>query len=152
MKNSKEINEKLKEMKKEYMDAAQSEFKEGANELFDKHPRLKSFAWTQYTPYFNDGDTCYFGVNDLEFNGYDYDGEGGEGENLEELSKTKIWDHNSSAQIKNPNYDKTASDIIKEVNEFFKSFDDDVYEEMFGDHMKVTVSKNKIETDEYEHD
>jgi hypothetical protein len=30
--------------------------------IFDKHPALSSFGWTQYTPYFNDGEACYFGV------------------------------------------------------------------------------------------
>ena len=36
-------------------------------ELFDRHPILNAIYWTQYTPYFNDGDPCTFGVNDLFF-------------------------------------------------------------------------------------
>lgn len=28
-------------------------------------PNVKSFGWHQYTPYFNDGDTCEFGVGDM---------------------------------------------------------------------------------------
>lgn len=28
-------------------------------------PEVVDFGWTQYTPYFNDGDVCEFGANDL---------------------------------------------------------------------------------------
>ncbi|MGW2713699.1 hypothetical protein ACWC4J_32700, partial [Streptomyces sp. NPDC001356] len=28
-------------------------------------PTIVEFGWTQYTPYFNDGDVCEFGVNEL---------------------------------------------------------------------------------------
>jgi hypothetical protein len=40
--------------------------KEAFKELFDKHPRLESVTWVQYTPYFNDGDPCYFSVHDFD--------------------------------------------------------------------------------------
>lgn len=28
--------------------------------IFDKYPALVSISWVAYTPYFNDGDTCYY--------------------------------------------------------------------------------------------
>lgn len=33
--------------------------------FLDKHPVVGGFAWVQYTPYFNDGEPCEFGVHDL---------------------------------------------------------------------------------------
>lgn len=30
--------------------------------FLDKHPERQSIGWSQYTPYFNDGDACVFGV------------------------------------------------------------------------------------------
>ena len=35
--------------------------------MFEKYPFLTSLTWTQYTPYFNDGHTCEFGVDELNF-------------------------------------------------------------------------------------
>lgn len=51
--------------------AAQAYFEEGCKELFARHPEMESFAWSQYTPYWNDGDVCEFGVytGDPEING-----------------------------------------------------------------------------------
>lgn len=37
-------------------------------DIFEKHPTLDSFAWTQYSPYFNDGEPCIFrvhGINEI---------------------------------------------------------------------------------------
>jgi hypothetical protein len=58
---------------KQRMHAAQEEaramvrdvFKQGATALFEAHPALESFGWTQYTPYFNDGDECVFGARSV---------------------------------------------------------------------------------------
>lgn len=45
--------------------------------LFGKYPDLISFSWTQYTPYFNDGDECVFSVYadypEMELEGIDQD-------------------------------------------------------------------------------
>jgi hypothetical protein len=30
-------------------------------------PRIRAICWLQYTPYFNDGDTCVFGVHTVSF-------------------------------------------------------------------------------------
>lgn len=35
--------------------------------LIAKYPLVEAIQWTQYTPGFNDGDPCLFGVNDLHF-------------------------------------------------------------------------------------
>ena len=34
--------------------------------LFEKFPELESFSWTQYAPYFNDGDACTFSAHDID--------------------------------------------------------------------------------------
>ena len=44
-----------------------AEFEPIFQEFFKAFPEIKMIAWTQYTPYFNDGDTCEFGVNDKVF-------------------------------------------------------------------------------------
>ena len=68
---------------KAFLGKAQEEFKEKGGELFkallspvfENFPEVNSISWTQYTPYFNDGDECTFGVrNDYpEVNGEEVD-------------------------------------------------------------------------------
>src|SRR3954468_22536228 len=42
--------------------AAKDFFRDEAKKLFEQHPAMTSFRWNQYTPFWNDGDTCYFRV------------------------------------------------------------------------------------------
>ena len=44
-------------------DLLQKEF----DALFIEYPEIGKIEWTQYTPYFNDGDPCVFGVGELAF-------------------------------------------------------------------------------------
>src|SRR4051794_19743146 len=60
----KEIHQKMEAMKAELKTIGERLFKEGSQDIFDMFPELQSFSWTQYTPYFNDGDECIFRVND----------------------------------------------------------------------------------------
>ena len=65
-----EFTEKLKELRKKRSDITKlnSEliqfssgiFEEFYKYIFEKYSKLESFGWTQYTPYFNDGDSCVF--------------------------------------------------------------------------------------------
>jgi len=38
---------------------------QAAKDILDAYPQVHGFQWRQYTPYFNDGDPCYFRVGDL---------------------------------------------------------------------------------------
>ena len=49
--------------KKVFVEDLRKEFPTMFKELFDKSEKIESFSWTQYTPFFNDGDTCEFGVH-----------------------------------------------------------------------------------------
>lgn len=121
---------------------AKDAFASVSQEVFDAHPILTSFAWQQYTPYFNDGDTCEFSANT------DYptitfaDGE------TDEESGTYGFDKKKSLTEK--------EQAVAAVHEFLAAFDDDDFESMFGDHMEVTVNRGtkkiEIEVTEYSHD
>ena len=56
---------KIQQMKEEVQNLAQEEFKKSMREIFILIPSLKAIAWTQYSPHFNDGDECVFGVNSV---------------------------------------------------------------------------------------
>lgn len=51
------------EAKRVFSERAKALFKTAISEIFEKHPCLDSFSWTQYAPYFNDGEPCEFHVH-----------------------------------------------------------------------------------------
>lgn len=78
---------KVAQLRIEAANLAKEHFDEKSKELFEKYPDLIDFSWTQYTPYFNDGDECTFRVNTdypkVNLKGFeDDDGEEGHGKIL----------------------------------------------------------------------
>ncbi len=128
---SKDIKTKLAALKEEYINTARAEFKKGTDELFDNNPTLKSFGFTAYVPHFNDGDECLYSAN------IDYPDINGI--NNEDFSYGDTKDEALQA----------LSEIV--VN-FLSQFDDDIYKEIIGNHVKATITKKGIETEDYEHD
>lgn len=129
-------------------------------------PTIVEFGWTQYTPYFNDGDTCEFGVNGLWVKTTD-DVEWSEGGDFDSYELEVAYEHRSLGQIES-DWDEVAR---KYVNKRYEGPDEDRYNrckeldralqsgafetellKTFGDHAQVTVSKNGIEVDSYSHD
>jgi hypothetical protein len=132
-----EIVEKIKaemavfdEKRKALAAELQKNFPELFKEFFAKHAWVESFKWRQYTPYFNDGDECTFGVRQ------DYDDI--------DINEVNHWDDDKREERK-PVY-KELSDILTSVPEEF-------YKDLFGDHVEVLINRDgTVETDEYDHD
>jgi hypothetical protein len=127
-------------------------------------PTITEFGWTQYTPYFNDGDPCTFGVRgeiwvrtitdedvddtyQLEISRY--------GGHPSLGKRDRTWNRDTSSFDEHPyegpdeaRYDRclALSDAI-EGGEFL-----DVLLDAFGDHAEITVKKDGIKVDFYEHD
>jgi len=58
-----ELKKKIAEAKKAMETTAKSAFAEMAEEFFEENPDIIAFGWTQYTPYWNDGDVCEFSAH-----------------------------------------------------------------------------------------
>ncbi len=129
------LREELKEMKKAYLTAGQDLFRKEAQALFDNNQDLKSFAWAQYTTYFNDGDTCYFGVKGHSpwVNGCRY--EYSEDEEILEAGLTI----------------KRFDELTLQVSKLLDNYDTEENEmkTWFGDHTKIVVTKDQIEVQDY---
>lgn len=156
-KTSKQIASKIAALRKEFVAAAEIEFLESAKQLFEKYDRLKSFGFTAYTNYFNDGDECTYNVHGdyPDINGYGDSGcetENGSGENLLQLAQKRSYDSVAEQYVKNPNFDPMAETIETAVKDFIRSFEDDTIRDIFGDHKKITVTKKSVKVEEYEHD
>lgn len=98
---------------------------ENFKETFEKYPKLERISWSQYTPYFNDGEECTFSSN------HDYAEIEGEG-------------------IKDG--DETYRAIEEDINKFLSQFDDELLKSLFGDHVQIIVTKEGISIEEYDHD
>jgi hypothetical protein len=112
-------------------------FQDAAKEIFRAHPDLKSFSWTQYTPYFNDGDECVFSARTDYIDIVMKDG------TEEEYYETSYSKKEAVTPLQ-----KAGRDAIT----FLTNFDNEDYKDMFGDHVRVTVTAEGVDSDNYEHD
>ena len=155
-----EIKEKqaeIKRLQKELQEKSSKIFLSSFKKLFEETPKLKSFAWTQYTPYFNDGDTCHFSANTdyLIING-DHEDDASWSQEKKVISwgtynrEKRVYE--GRIEQDNPDYDKELSEAVDKVKQFLSLFDDNFYQTQFGDHVMITVTENGIDTEDYEHD
>ncbi len=142
--------------------AAQNFFKTASKKIFEEVPDLAEIRWTQYTPYFNDGDSCEFSVHDVSFvSKADVDEVNGEIDDLDDID----WGYNSFGENK---YNEEVHDrnlaaygaekmhtykaATKDFEGFINSIDESIMESMFGDHVLVRITPEEVIIDEYEHD
>jgi hypothetical protein len=135
--------DKLVEMKKAYERAIQDDGKrllgEAFKELFARHPKIIGVRWEQYTPYFNDGSPCTFGVRDFR---YRFEGMGEEAGDYSDGYAGEYDDE----------FDKSGCKTA--IAKFEKPFadQDDVFLAVFGDHVQVTATAKGFDVEEYTHD
>ena len=154
--------DRLTAQKAEYEKRARENGREaiaaGMTALLRMMPKVMSIEWTQYTPYFNDGEPCEFGVNEFylrtvkdgpEVSHYDcmY---------LHSAMGDERW---SDERLEVGLTDEDAArvgPIVRSLNEA-----EDVFLFAFGDHAKViakpvrdgdTVTGVDFEVEEYDHD
>lgn len=116
------------ELQAEGANALKASFKE----FFDAHPECDALQWSQYTPYFNDGSECVFRV----------------GEFLVRTIPGTSFDWRSYDRAKyNP-----AQLALFEAVDNLEGIDTEFYEIAFGDHVRVTATREGFTVEEYEHD
>lgn len=147
----------INDLKKEAYKLSNEVFEDWCKNVFAKHTKVESFGWNQYTPYFNDGDTCIFSANTdyLTINGQYVDDSDWVGATTVTNwgtynRETKTYE--GKVEIPNENYDKELEQAADEIRDFLNTFDDDFYMQKFGDHTEITVTTEGIEVDEYDHD
>jgi hypothetical protein len=133
-------------------------------------PEVLRFGWTQYTPYFNDGDPCIFGVNELwavpvgtseededEERYHDevtYDKENW-GQRPWEWDNPRDWDNRKKVYFDyvGPAGREPAYNALIALNDALQSGEfDDALLNAFGDHAEIVVTADKIIVEQYEHD
>lgn len=140
------IKSKMEEARKQLQDQARGVFHEEMQRIFASYPELMDVSWEQYTPYFNDGDVCYFschGADEVYINCY--------GPNPEEPT-IEVEDEYDNHYPKYKGENNWQQRAAEEVTALISSLGDDMMEHIFGDHVKVIVGRDKIVVEDYEHD
>lgn len=133
----KNLNENVKRLRDEYENVVsengQTAIKASLRELFEEFPELTGVRWSQCTPYFNDGDECIFGVNEVEYNTSD---------DLEEG-----WD---------PVYTRKKDKLKEKLTEFSREISSlgQAMKVIFDDHVIVSMMRgaDDFEIVNYDHD
>lgn len=135
-----EIKKAKEDLEKQLLEQSKAAFHETVKEIFDAHPKLESFSWRQYTPYFNDGEECVFSANadDLD---YRYDGHG-----YQVVSQFSSG-HREALRVLGD-----LREAHGKIQKLFGVLGSDALKELFGDHASVVVRRDAVDVEEYEHD
>lgn len=149
-----EMNQRMAEIKKQYQAEAQVLFKDLFSEFFEQNSEVRAVGWQQYTPYFNDGEACIFSTtvdyawatntentNDIRYGDY-------------------VGDDSDTVWVYDPNYGDfnevaipfSVSAEMQALTKILSKIDDKVYEDLFGDHVQVIVTRDGFDTVEFEHE
>jgi hypothetical protein len=147
MNTLKELAIRFEKIKEEMVATATSAVKLEFEKVFTAYPELTYVCWTQFTPYFNDGEECTFSVNSFAIgNAPDMDDVSAYGEY--DGDEEGIWSDDYLSGEAREKYIK-----VYELQQFCESeIGEDVLRAAFGDHSVVTVTREGIDVQEYEHE
>lgn len=147
------FNEKIKafeQQKRDLVKSLKKDLKEVLKEIFTTIPEIKVIYWTQYTPYFMDGDVCEFSMNDIivsncdnEFVDYPEDIFG----YLDEEETKPLWAVCATSPgkyIANAEHKKLIKDFAKTLYQ-----SEDLMQEVFGDNVRVIGTKKGFRIEDY---
>lgn len=139
-----EYAEYAQQIRDKLMNEAKELVKPMLEDFMITHPDLEAIGWTQYTPYFNDGEECTFSVHGLAASTSCERDEGslyGEG-----------WQDVYSYSIELPEgFSQSTWDDLNKLGRALSSIDTEL-QFIFGDHSMVVVTRDGVEVSEYEHD
>lgn len=119
---------------------------------------VEAVKWQQYTPYFNDGDACVFGISEPWFRTVDDD------EDVDRYALeidghaslgARFWDGKASRYV---NVDRDAETVacrercLDLAHAIGSSAFNDVLLAAFGDHAEVELTRDGITVDTYSHE
>jgi hypothetical protein len=94
----KKLQEQIDELNSQMREKSKDLMKEAFRNFFTSYDSVvENVFWTQYTPYFNDGETCHFGVGDMCITlkgAVDADGD------FEEFEGSEIYDEDDINDLK----------------------------------------------------
>ncbi len=124
-----------------------------------EHPKVVDFGWVQYTPYFNDGDTCEFGVHEpwlRTIDDVDPDDEYFDYYDFELFGHPTLgnmrWDSEALKYMTTESKHPDVTELFVELHDIQKGCYESDLINTFGDHAMITVTKSGITVDAYSHE
>jgi hypothetical protein len=138
--------EEIKAKKKAMIAELRVDFPQLFETFFEQNEWLNSFGWTQYTQYWNDGEETSFYVcaddDNLEINGeraYDQDW------------YDCFWNQDRYKKHISETVDIAKCKVVGLLAETINSISSEFYRDLFGDHIRVTITRGGgIQIDSYE--
>ncbi len=123
------------------------EIRQALDDLFS-HEEIEAIRWEQYTPYFNDGEPCEFGVHEASIKLVG-DDDGGDYED----GFVDLWSYRYKRRNLGQNgYSKWEGDADR-VSDLIGNGRHEVFmHETFGDPAQVTATREGFSIEFYEHD
>lgn len=123
---------------------------------FEPPTNLKAITWKQYTPYFNDGEACVFGVNDPYLHiSDDDDSEDDYGDGKKSFDTYMILNRSENAYAKEKRAlleQAIGEASLRAFLELWPKLSDDILEAVFGDHVKIKITKDEVVVESYDHE
>lgn len=153
------------ELQRKFQEQAQVLFKDITKEFFDKNSGITGVVWKQYTPFFNDGDTCTFNVHEPIFTNapadelhdirWEYEGDTEGVWSTDNIGYILESDRDYYADTKkmilvSGGVDVESCDLFTKA--ICSSEMENVMLAMFGNHVKVIATREGFDVDEFEHD
>lgn len=144
------------EMMKKVQETLRANMKGVFKAFFDSYPEVKTIHWTQYAPYFNDGEECVFGVNEPHFTKTEYgeltDREHAWGEEDDGIIVSRVW-NSERKTFDEIQLDANLMRDMDALSDILQSgANGDVMLAMFGNHVWVKAHRGGFEVDDYDHD
>ena len=145
-----EMIEEQKRIQAEFKKNGEAAFKEFLKGYFEEFPGVRAVRWAQYTPGFNDGDPCYFTLGDVKvaFN-EDLSPPPGEEEEEEDEDEEDEGDFVECSSVSYRNKGTVRAKAAKRIEEVIEGAKP-ILEEVFGDPVQVTATRQGIDVDEYD--
>jgi len=141
-----ELATKFTEVKSKMMAEGQEALKTEFQKVFEAYPKITVIKWNQYTPYFNDGDTCEFGVGSFVISN---------ALNAEEVSSYGEYEGETEGEWAEELWGDTAKEypLIRDLENFCNTgIGKEILLMTFEDHSIVTATCEGFDIEEYEHE
>ncbi len=131
-----EYKSQVADLKRSMEAQGQELLKRAFKEFFVQNLEIHAIRWRQYTPYFNDGEPCRFGILDFEV--------------------ALVEDLKVEATAKEPDEDENEEDLKFDwydsdaLRKFERSItDNELFETVFGDGVEVTATRDGFKVKDY---
>lgn len=134
-----QVEETRAQVKAKARDAIASLFKA----FFAQYPTVTAIGWTQYTPYFNDGEPCEFSKHEF----------GVSTRSDVDWENAGQYDDNDEPYIRDEYELQSEEEHLKRaLRRLERASEEDLFEAAFGDHVRVVATPAGFHVFEHSHD